>query len=89
MTAITVTAQHIAEGLQDSCELCPVALAIRDAIRDSGVWVDSRHVTFGKRGHWIEVDLPDAVTAFIEAFDRGQGGEPFSFDLDFPAEVAA
>jgi len=86
VTTVSVTAAHIAEGLRDSCELCPVALAIREALPHAGaIYVDSRHVTFGRRGHWTEVDLPDAVTSFIEAFDRGTGGWPFTFELDYPA----
>lgn len=90
MTIINVTAEHIAKGVRDSCSHCPVALAIREALpHGPGLWVDSAHVTVGKSGHWTEVGLPDAVTRFIEAFDQGDPVQPFAFELDYPAEVAA
>jgi len=89
MTTITVTAEHIARGVADSCDHCPVALAIREALpHGPGLWVDSAHVTVGKPGHWTEVDLPDTVTHFIEAFDGGDPVRPFTFDLDYPAVTA-
>lgn len=86
MTTVNVTAGHIAEGLRDSCELCPVALAIRQAFPRAGaVYVDSTYVTFGHRGSWTEVGLPDAATQFIEAFDRDDPAPPpFTFELDYP-----
>ena len=90
MTAITVTAEHIARGRRDSCGLCPVALAIADAGLGPA-WVDSAHVTLRKRGHWTEVDLPSDVSRFIEAFDGGYDDgtvRPFTFELYYPAVTA-
>jgi hypothetical protein len=92
MTAINVTAEHIAKGEHDSCRFCPVALAMKEAFPDAElVAVDSAHVTMGggpRRGGWIELDLPDAATRFIEAFDVGDPVQPFTFELDYPAVAA-
>jgi hypothetical protein len=89
MTTVSVTAGHIAKGQRDSCRRCPVALAINETFPDTElVAVDSAYVTMGRgplRGGWIELELPDAATRFIEAFDCHDPVEPFTFDLDYPA----
>jgi hypothetical protein len=89
MTAVSVTAGHIAKGVRDSCWLCPVALAVKEAFPDAElVAVDSAHITMGGgplRGGRTEIDLPDAATRFIEAFDLGDPVGPFTFELDYPA----
>jgi hypothetical protein len=92
MTTINVTAGHIAKGEHDSCRFCPVALAMKEAFPDAElVAVDSARVIMGgglRRRGWVELDLPDAATRFIEAFDAGDPVQPFSFDLDYPAVTA-
>ena len=90
MTAINVTAQHIAKGKRHSWVCCPVALAIRDALPDvSVVRVHHEHLTLGDIFRLVTLALPGAAVNFIRDFDGGPGGEPFTFDLDYPAEVAA
>jgi len=91
MTTITVTAQHIARGERYSWVCCPVALAIRDALPDVSV-VRVRgggRLTLGDTPRLVTLALPGAAVNFIRDFDDGPGGEPFTFDLDYPAEVAA
>jgi hypothetical protein len=86
MTAVSVTAGHIAKGVRHSCRLCPVARALTEAFPDAELLaVDSAHVAMGEPGRWAEVDLPAVATRFIEAFDHGGPVEPFTFDLDYPA----
>jgi hypothetical protein len=86
VTTISVTAAHIARGVRDDCENCPVALAIRDAIPDVKlVAVDGNRATFAGRYDWIDIELPLAVGEFIGNFDDGGTVGPFSFDLDYPA----
>jgi hypothetical protein len=89
MTAVSVTAGHIAKGERDSCRFCPVARAISEALPGIElVAVDSAHVTFGHPAGWYgwrQIDLPDSATRFIEAFDLGDPVEPFTFELDYPA----
>jgi hypothetical protein len=41
------------------------------------------------RRRGLEHELPTRVQDFIDAFDGGDPVEPFSFELDYPAEVAA
>ncbi len=87
MTAITVTAAHIARGVPDSCTDCPVALAIAEAFPGVEVWVAGATVFLVRDGQETEADLPGCED-FIHSFDDRQGGEPFTFTLDYPAAVA-
>jgi hypothetical protein len=94
MTAITVTADHIAEGVPGECGECPIALAIAEAFPSAAeVAVYASHVniwkTAGRGRDFFTSELPEVAVAFIEHFDRIRDGEPFTFDLDYPAEVAA
>jgi hypothetical protein len=85
-TLITVTAEHIAHGVRESCTDCPVALAIMDALPCTDlIAVDGDEVTFGEIADWTEVKFPAEVQLFIKAFDDGEPVEPFSFTLDYPA----
>jgi hypothetical protein len=83
VTAITVTAQHIAEGVRESCVRCPVALAIADAFPGVPFWVGSAH--FFLEEEEVEIDLPADAKEFISSFDDSRPVEPFSFTLDYPA----
>ena len=59
---------------------------LRDALPDAGpVAVDGNQVAFTDCGDWFEVELPRQVSEFICDFDADGRGEPFSFDLDYPA----
>jgi hypothetical protein len=83
MTAITVTAGHIAKGEAGECERCPVALAILDAFPDPVyVSVGLDNIIVGPPG--TVIDAPLEVRAFIEVFDSTGDGEPFTFTLDYP-----
>ena len=91
MTTITVTAEHIANGIRENCEHCPIALALAEAFPGAGVHVDGDYNTGiapnGGLGGWYEIQLPHEALEFIWDFDDG-GAEkvvPFSFDVDYPA----
>jgi hypothetical protein len=91
-TIVVVTTEHIAKGEAESCERCPVALAIADAFPDLAyVAVGPEEITMqlGRRPEEIQIDTPGRVQDFIWDFDDGGAVEPFSFDVDLPAEVAA
>ena len=89
MTAVSVTAAHIAAGEARHCERSAEALAIMDAFRPHGfvfASVDRDVITAG-RDHdnpdsWITVTTPDVLAAFIDALDDGRPVEPITFDLD-------
>ena len=89
MTAITVTAQHIAAGVREDCENCPIALAILEAFPGVGyVAVGPGTCTIapadGPTGA-TDVDLPESALNFIWDFDDGGHPKPFTFTLDYPA----
>ena len=93
MTAISVTAEHIAKGIPGECTECPIALAIAGAFPDlAEIAVYTNHI-----GIWtgyppgrmfISVSLPEKAIAFIEAYDGIEGGQPFTFELDYPKAAA-
>jgi len=88
MTAVSVTADHIAMGDRENCETCPVALAIAETFADlTYVSVDPGGLiaATGLPGREIFVDLPREVQEFIWDFDDGDPVEPFTFELDYPA----
>ena len=81
--AIDVTSRHIAIGLSDNCEECPVALSIAEM----GFFeVNANHCTirfsesYGSPSFWVAT-TPDEVRNFMYAFDAGKPIEPFSFEL--------
>jgi hypothetical protein len=91
-TIVVVTTEHIERGEPENCERCPVALAIMDALPAAGVpSVGPSEVAFRVADDmWTDVHLPPEVSDFIESFDGGATDiGPFSFDLDYPAAVAA
>jgi hypothetical protein len=88
-THVSVTPAHIADGIVRSCDRCPVALALIEALGDlftpdSMVAVDPLSIMF-----WPDADgdetwkavTPHAAAAFIVAFDSLDGPGPFEFDL--------
>ena len=88
MTAISVTAGHIAKGKRRDCERCPVALAIRDALPDL-IYARVGPVNIGLQREADE-DLtyfafPPEVLDFVRDYDGRRGSRPFSFELDYPA----
>ena len=90
MTAITVTARHIAAGVREDCENCPIALAILESIPGIGyVAVGPGTCTIGADGRdtgtGTDVDLPESALNFIWDFDDGGHPKPFTFTLDYPA----
>jgi hypothetical protein len=89
-TTINVTAQHLTRGIPGDCAACAVALAVKDAFpQASNVTIGQRYVSMYHEGQWLLPVIPLSVGERIAAIDRGRAVEPFSFDLDYPAEVAA
>jgi hypothetical protein len=93
MTTINVTADHITRGVREDCERCPVALAIIDVFPDLAyVSVGSEALSLQRRGDdtRTDLDVPCDVLNFVWDFDDNTGPvQPFSFDLDYPAEAVA
>jgi hypothetical protein len=87
-TMITVTADHIASGRPGESCLCPIALAIADAVRDLPSSGHAPHVTVSSfdvivKLTWTDwrAELPGSGQGFIAAFDAGAPVGPFTFEL--------
>jgi len=86
MTTISVTEAHLTEGVRSSCSRCPVALAIADAFPGATyVWVGGATADVEIDGREVSFDLPGEAEEFIGRFDDDGFGEPFTFDVDYPA----
>ena len=90
MTAISVTQQHLDQGIPGNCAACAVVLAVEDTFpQASDVTVGQRYISMRHQGRWELLALPLFASEQIAAIDRGRTVEPFSFDLNYPAEMAA
>lgn len=64
---ITVTQEHIAKGLPQRCQFCPIALAMKDALPGcETIRVFGTSATDGEKV-W---KLPPLAQDFIKTFDR-------------------
>ena len=77
---ITVTKDHIDQGITSSKTSCPIALALIEKFH-SGVYVtdDWSCILYG--GKLLQYKNPYSVGTFIGKFDRSENVEPFSFEL--------
>jgi hypothetical protein len=88
MTAISVTAEHIAAGQRGDCAFCPVALAVTGAfprVAYLRVYVHEVVIRGAPETVMAGVTMPLVAQRFIRDFDAGQPVEPFTFELDYPA----
>lgn len=74
---IDVSLSDIRLGIRRSHCDCPIALAIRRATGNHGVFVAYNGVQIGDGMTY----LPIEATQFIVAFDNSENVQPFSFDL--------
>lgn len=74
---VSVTQDHILRGRQHQAHSCPVALALRDAIRGNGATVGAVmfFLGWGRGSGWLPLD----ARRYVSAFDRGQKIEPRLF----------
>jgi len=89
MTTVSVTAEHIAEGVPGDACACPVAFAVRDAFPHAqDVTVGDLYISMYDRGQSRLLIMPADVRALIGAIDRNRAVDPFTFELDYPAVTA-
>ena len=86
---IQVTQEHIANGEQNSCVACPVALAIREHVGEGVIIFVSdttvQLVRYPKRTR--KKRLAKAATAFIRNFDTNDlTVGPFEFEFHIPSD---
>ncbi len=77
---VWVEQRHIDAGKSMDCQMCPIALVIKDAVRptmgDVKVSVDGAIRIGG-----LLCPCPDEASQAWRRFDLGRGMEPFSFNL--------
>lgn len=83
---VCVTARDIREGKKGDGDSCPVARALRRALKRNGGYeacsmaIRTAHVK--RKGEYKMVQVPEKVSAFIRSFDRSRrGAKPFTFTL--------
>lgn len=84
MTPITISVSkdHISEGVAYSCIYCPVALAIDEAVGTNFSIVDKEKLEWRlKDAISRRCKTPGSVRRFITRFDSNQDVEPFTFEL--------
>lgn len=89
MTAVSVTAAHIAEGERESCSHCPVGRALADTFPEADVFaMGATFIITPWGGDETRVDLPGEAEEFIARFDDDGFGEPFTFTVNYPEAAA-
>lgn len=91
---VEVTAEDIKAGAPDTCDACPIALAINRLLPIGHADV------FGRPGRIVErwesgllkrrlagFTLPEVAVAFVAEFDRGETVDPFVFELNVDADL--
>jgi len=75
---VAVTSQDIACGVRGDGSACAVTLALKRALDIDSAEVTDRHIRVGA----LCGDGPEAINAFIQAYDDNRDVEPFEFDLE-------
>lgn len=85
---INVTAADIKNGIKQSSSNCPVALAIKRALKRKPLDMKLKYISL-RSYHgsvyynlYCTFDFPDKVTKQIRLFDNGKKIKPFSFTID-------
>lgn len=82
---INVTQEDIDRGERGQCRTCPIAKAVIRELDETDVYVIGPYLVIGIHGPTrLTIDLPDAVTRFVEDFDSEDSVAPFSFELEVP-----
>jgi hypothetical protein len=90
MTTVEVTQADIDAGTPNTCNLCPIAIALNRAL--GGAWFVREDEAIPLYAARRPVALPAAATGFIVMFDAREPVEPFAFEFDAeptpPADLA-
>lgn len=78
---VNVKHEHLWKGQEDSCERCPIALALWDLGFQPHVYNEEVDAWQGPRLY--RADLPEEAVSFISGFDQGKSCKPFYFALEF------
>lgn len=83
---IKITNKHIKKGRKGEPRLCPIALAIKEQVKNidrNTIMILYASANFAIKGKEVHKDLPKKATKFIHAFDSGEEVKPFEFNLKF------
>lgn len=90
---IQVTDKHINEGIKSACNFCPVALAVKEILKEEffpivinsfiGICNKKNEISSLYDGRDIlqKILLTQEISGFIENFDFGQTVKPISFNI--------
>lgn len=79
---IDVTAEDIANGIPETCDRCPIALAAKRLGEKTYAQVfRSRIELYNGFGQWVCFKTPPVARAFIRRFDKHRPVQPFTFEL--------
>ena len=87
-----VTEEHIRDGIPKNPEFCPVALSLKEKVRDDRilVFISNRlfimdlRLLYAREHFEYATKLPDEVRTFQRRFDVGSSVEPTSFTFRIP-----
>ena len=82
---INVTATDIDKGIRSDDTHCPIALAVKRALRKrKGLFVTDIGIEWENKDERIEklCGLPARARKFVERFDEGKPVKPFSFNIE-------
>lgn len=77
---VKVLQHHIEQGVPDRSAHCAIALALREQLPESDVYVRKDRVFIGNRTWWFTDYTP---VEFIQCFDAGLRVEPIEFELEY------
>lgn len=90
-TLISVNEEHIRNGVPETIDTCPIALAIKEKLGQDiktvitenylGYDIYGESSFFGTKLDRIECHQPRSVKKFISKFDKMRTGKPFKFWL--------
>lgn len=81
-TTVRVTEAHVRRGKQQDPCLCPVALAVAEAVPGSSPHVNPCFIFLSIENRRTSVATPPAVGEAVRRYDHGGDMEPFTFELE-------
>ena len=78
---VSVTRDHIKNGVRREAACCPIALALRDMFPGANVSVCKYAIEVSFGTYPYDRALPRAASKFIEDFDFGFKPNPFKFEI--------
>jgi hypothetical protein len=80
---VRVSSAHIRDGERDSFSLCPVALAVSEALGGlyCEVWPEAVYVVHGAHTGDVRLPIPEGVRQWVRDYDTGGRVRVIEFEL--------